>query len=409
MKKPYHIVLVTIADLPEGAGNTSRLRRLVQALSRCGHQVEIWNEHALGVSPPATQMPAGEIEGVPFSFVLGSVERGSGFGMIRTKYHAVRNLMARVKDRARAGRLDVLWFNNLSYYDMQPLTSLARHLGVRTVQSYEDERLEVLDTGNRSLTNRLFALNSRLADRYLPKQADAIAVISDYLRRKYEPLAGSPDRLYLVPTIIDCYAWRCPEEVPTDVPSLLYSGSFSEQDEIENLIEALAVVKQSGRRFRMFMLGGNRRNSQAVEKARGLVAARGLADEVTMTGFVPLAEVRRHICQANLLINIRADGVWSRSGLSTKLSEYLASGRMVITSDVGDVPVYLRDGESALFVSGAATVAEIAGAVDRALASPELRRRVGEAGRAVALRHFDLPVVQETLQAMLDQVMKPRD
>ena len=128
-----------------------------------------------------------------------------------------------------------------------------------------------------------------------------------------------------------------------------------------------------------------------------------------MTGFVPLAEVRRHICQANLLINIRADGVWSRSGLSTKLSEYLASGRMVITSDVGDVPVYLRDGESALFVSGAATVAEIAGAVDRALASPELRRRVGEAGRAVALRHFDLPVVQETLQAMLDQVMKPRD
>lgn len=403
--RPLHIVFVTIADLPEGAGNTSRLRRLVQAVAACGHEVEIWNEHALGVSPPDTQKPEGEIEGVPYRFVLGTAARGAGFGMIGAKLRAVQTLKRMVRERARAGRLDVLWFNNLSYYDTRPLTVLARRLGVRTVQSYEDERLEALDTGNRSLTNRLFAFNSKLADRVCPREADAVAVISTYLRDKYAPLAASPERVHLVPTIIDCDAWGCPPEPDRTEPVILYSGSFSEQDEMDAFIDALGILRREGLAFRLVMLGGNRRNPRAAEDALARIRDQGLADRAEFKGFVPLAEVRRQICAANILINIRADGVWSRSGLSTKLSEYLASGRLVVTSMVGDVPHYLRDGESARFVSGTAGAEEIAAVLREALSDPDLRRRVGEGGRRVAQASFDLPVVRDRIAAMLDGIV----
>ncbi|MFH1131004.1 MAG: hypothetical protein V1754_06695, partial [Pseudomonadota bacterium] len=144
--RKLHIALVTISDLPEGGGNTSRLKRLVHALTLCGHQVEIWNEHSLGIAPSETQEPDGEIGGVKFSFALGTVERGSGFGAISTKIRAVQKLSIRLMDAKRMGEIDLLWLNNLSFYDIQPLTLLARALGIPTVQSYEDERLELVST-----------------------------------------------------------------------------------------------------------------------------------------------------------------------------------------------------------------------------------------------------------------------
>jgi len=116
---------------------------------------------------------------------------------------------------------------------------------------------------------------------------------------------------------------------------------------------------------------------------------------------MPLAAVREQVRQAHILLNIRRPGVWSDSGLSTKLSEYLASGRLVITSDVGDVKQYVRDGESALVVSKGASTEEVARLLQVGLASPQRRRTIGLAGQAVARRFFDVPVAAAQLARML--------
>lgn len=396
-----HVVVVTIADLPEGAGNTSRLRRLTHALADAGYAVDIWNEHALGVSPSDRLEAEGSLDGIPFDFVLGTVNRGSGFGMVGTKLRAVQRLVGRVRQRAREGRLDVLWFNNLSYYDTRPLTAVARRYGIPTVQSYEDERLEVLHAGDGSLSNWLFAQNARLADRVCPRLADAVVVISSYLKDKYERLVSDPARVHLVPTIIDCASWGCPPEPETEVPVLLYSGAFSEQDDMESLVEAMGLVAAEGLDFRAVMLGENRRSPDAVRAVQRRVGELGLNDRVRFPGFVPLAEVKQQICASNILLNLRRDGPWSRSGLSTKLSEYLASGRLVISSGVGDVPRYVTHGESALLVEPTFTTEEVAAALSRAIRDPALRRRLGQGGREVARTHFDVPVISHRLGDLL--------
>ncbi|HUA67894.1 MAG TPA: hypothetical protein VMA13_05040, partial [Candidatus Saccharimonadales bacterium] len=146
--KCKRIVVVSVADLPEGGGRTGRLRTLVSALKSLGHQIEIWNEHSLTAAPAENVSVSGEIAGVPFRYVLGRTERGHGFGATRMKFQAVRVMTAELRRRKTSAPVDLVVFNNLSFYDTFPLTRLARSLGARTIQCYEDERFELLPNPN---------------------------------------------------------------------------------------------------------------------------------------------------------------------------------------------------------------------------------------------------------------------
>jgi len=397
------IHLVTIADLPEGGGHTSRLKTLVQSLRHAGHEVRVWSEHGLGTVPSSLQQPRGDIHGAPYEYALGTTDRGHGFGSITTKLRAVRAIARHIRQAAAVHEVDVLWFNQLYFYDTVPLTRLARRLGLRTVQSYEDERLEIVSDSSRSLAQRVIALDARLADRRCPAMADAIVVISQYLHDKYARLCGDPSKVWLLPTIVDCAAWDCGPETPADCPVLLYSGVFAEQDEMDKLLDAIARLRAEGRAFRVVLLGDNQRDPSRREAARRRVSELGLADRIEMRGFVPLDAVREQVARSHILLNLRREGIWSRSGLSTKLSEYLASGRFVLTSAVGDVTRYVRDGESAVVLPSPFTAEAVAAAIRAALDSPDRRRAIGAAGRAVACRHFDVPVAAE----ILNQIIAP--
>ena len=407
---PLHIVFVTIADLPEGGGNTSRLKSVVQALTASGHRVTILNEHALGVSPASMQQPVGEIGGAQFEYVLGSVERQYGYGVTTAKFRAVAAIRGRLKQLASERKLDVIWFNQLFFYDMYGLTKLARKLGAATIQAYEDERQELVTREHRSIAKRLFALNSRAADRWCPPMADGIVVISRYLADKYSRLSRAPEKVHLLPTVVDCAAWHCGPEPVTDEPVILYTGNFGEQDEVENVLVALSTLRRKGMRFRFISVGGNSRGGEQGREERidSLIRELDLSSVVERRGFMPLSEVRKQVCGANILLNLRREGIWSHSGLSTKLSEYLAAGRLVIASTVGDVRQYLKHGESALLVSPQCAPPEIESALASVLASPELRQKLGCAGRTVALREFDLPVAQKRLEALLEAVVRRR-
>ncbi len=403
MPDQRHIIMVSVADLPEGGGHTARMEGLVATLTGLGHSVMVWNEHALGTTSAATQQVRGMIGGSPFEYVLGRTERSDGFGMVYEKMRAVHRIARLMRAAAAKNKLDFVCFNDLSFYDTFPLTRLARRLGARTIQLYEDERLELVSVARRSMAVRVFGLNARLADRICPPMADAIVVISDYLKTKYNRLGrGTP--VWLVPTIIDCDLWECPPEKATDCPMLLYAGTFGEQDEIDHLIDAFAIVRDRGQPFRVVMAGDNLRNPARMKRIRQAVEKRGLSTRVVFPGYVSQSVVRDYLDEAAVLLNLRRDGVWSRSGLSTKLSEYLASGRMVLASAVGEVPRYLQDGENAMLVSRRVEPQEIADALCRALGSIALRREIGRKGQIVARRCFDVHVAAEKIDALLREM-----
>ena len=402
--RSLRVLIITVADLPEGGGRTSRLKTLAASIEHGSHRAFVLVEHGLTNAPGQEVRGAITRTGISFQYVLQNTSRSFGFSATWMKLRAVYALWRWLAAARRRGELDIILFNNLALYDTLPLTLFAKWKGLPTVQCYEDERMEVVSKESLGLARRLFGINSRLSDYLCPPLADAIIVISEHLRIKYAKLSHGRCKVFIVPTIVDCEDWRGGPEPETDTPRLLYSGTFSEQDEIEAIVEALAILRNRGRRFEALFLGATASHPR-VKSLTAQIMNLDLDGCVYIHPFMPLAAVREEIFKANILLCIRRDSIWARSGQATKLSEYLASGRLVIASDVGDNCRYLKDHESALIVSPTASPTELSDTIEQALLSPDLRRRIGMAGRRVAETYFDINKVSLVLDGLLSAVV----
>jgi glycosyltransferase involved in cell wall biosynthesis len=111
-------------------------------------------------------------------------------------------------------------------------------------------------------------------------------------------------------------------------------------------------------------------------------------------GFVPHEEVERLLSRAAVVVLPS-----HREGLPMALLEAMARGRAVVATPVGGIPSLVEDGCTGLLVPPGDARA-LRNAIDRLLADPELRRRLGEAARARVTELCSWErVVAETLAA----------
>jgi glycosyltransferase involved in cell wall biosynthesis len=106
-----------------------------------------------------------------------------------------------------------------------------------------------------------------------------------------------------------------------------------------------------------------------------------------VVGRVPPAAVAAHLERATVFaLPARLEP----AGLA--YSEAAAFGLPVIATDTGGIPDRVRDGETGLLVPPG-DVRALRDALARVLSSAELRRRLGQAGRALAVQRFTWPAV----------------
>ena len=400
---PVRILIATVADLPEGGGHTSRLKTLAGCLVRQGHSVRIWSKHVMGQFPPEMLAVRGQVEGADYEIIRGATTRTWGVRSLFMKMRATA-LMAIRLWRERHD-VDVLWLNELSFHDMLPLMMLARLAGIPVVLSYEDEHLALCAGATLALRQRLFTgWDDRLADRLLVRRAEAVVVICTYLQEKYAALGAR--NLTLVPTIVDVAPWRG-EPRPSDGRlRFFYAGSLYGTYVLKEILVAMGGLRAEGFDFE-FQVFGDVDKGPLMPELLQLRQEAGLQDRVRFSRSLPLLELRREIHGADVLLCIREDTQRSRSGLSTKLSECLASGRATIASRVGDVPRYLTDGVNALIVPST-SVEDIQNTLRQCLKDRARLQVIGNAGREVAERHFSYEVTGAILNNLLRRVRPGR-
>ncbi len=96
-----------------------------------------------------------------------------------------------------------------------------------------------------------------------------------------------------------------------------------------------------------------------------------------------------------------------REGFGVACAEAMAYGRPVVASAVGGLLDLVVDGETGLLVEPG-DVAGLRAALERLLGDPELRKRLGDAGRERIRRHFSWrPVTDATLLAYRAAATRP--
>jgi glycosyltransferase involved in cell wall biosynthesis len=154
-------------------------------------------------------------------------------------------------------------------------------------------------------------------------------------------------------------------------PRVISVGRFAYPKDFATLLQALVLLDTD---YRATLVG------DGPDLAEVAAAA---PDQVELLG------ARRDV--SDLLARSDVFVLSSRSeGFPVSILEAMAAGLPVVATDVGGVAEAVVDGATGILVP-AADPHSLGGALERLLADDELRRRLGDAGRARALRLFDTP------------------
>jgi glycosyltransferase involved in cell wall biosynthesis len=220
----------------------------------------------------------------------------------------------------------------------------------------------------------------RSADRLLAP-ATTVTICVTETERAAGLAAGtcSADRTVVIPNAVDVDAAPRARH-DGDPPRIVAVGRLASPKDPWTLVRALARVRASP--YSALIVGDGPDQSGVEAEVREL----GLESAVELCG------ARRDV--PDLLARSDVFALASRSeGGPISILEAMAAGLAVVASDVGGVSELVVDGTTGLLVPPADPDA-LAAALDRLLADPELRRRLGAAGLERARERFDLSAMR---------------
>ncbi len=250
---------------------------------------------------------------------------------------------------------------------------------------------------NEALLDRLIEPTTR--DAYvglIAGCASGIWCVSEHLAAFWRSNGVTSERIFLAPLITQGLNFRA-ESSPPRTGSAIYLGNLS-HDEIDQLLTVAGLVARSVPGFTLRLYGDAPEQTRATLLQR--IAADGLDGIVRVEPAVPLDQVPAVLATADITLLPRAGGEFSDAGFPNKVGEYLASGRPMVVTAVGDIPKYLTDGVHARVVAPDRP-ADFAQAVVELLDSPQAADAMGAAGRQRALELFESTAVAERLVGFL--------
>lgn len=219
------------------------------------------------------------------------------------------------------------------------------------------------------------------------RRISGMFVISQGLKQYYIENGCQPDRVHVLNMIVDTARFQGLKKQPSE-PYIAYCGTASNnKDGVDQLIKAFAIVVKKYPKYKLYIIGNTPSKQQRFDNFE-LVKNLGIENNVVFTGVVSSSEMPQMLKNATILALDRPNNLQAKYGFPTKLGEYLQTGNPVVITRVGDIPIFLKDGESAL-IAEPENPESFAEKLCWAIEHPAEARKIGINGKHVADIHFN--------------------
>src|SRR5438552_168647 len=205
------------------------------------------------------------------------------------------------------------------------------------------------------------------------ERAEAIGTNNEYNRRYLLSRFGATldNKLPCVYNGLDLRQFKCqlPREATQEPPLILSVGRMVEKKGFADLLEAIRILRERGREFRVEIVGSGPLKEQLQNRIRELA----LADRVKLLGaraqdFVSAAYQRATVFVLPCVVTSNGD----RDGIPNVLYEAMASGTPVISTPVSAIPELIDSGRNGLLVEQRSPEM-LADAIEKLLLDADLR------------------------------------
>ncbi|MFE6972703.1 glycosyltransferase family 4 protein [Streptomyces sp. NPDC057682] len=391
--RPLRIALLSYKGNPFCGGQGVYVRHLSRELARLGHSVEVIGAQpypVLDEGVPLTELPSLDLYRQPDPF--RTPKRGEYRDWIDATEVATMwtggfpepltfSLRARRHLAARRGEFDVVHDNQTLGYGLladlgAPLVTTIHH--PITV----DRRLDLDAAPNRrrrASVRRWYAF-TRMQKRVARRLPSVLTVSGSSKQEIVDHLGVDARRVRVVHIGADTDLWSPDPAVP-EVPGRIVTTSSADVPlkGLVHLVDALAKLRTSHPAAHLVVVGRRAEDgpvARAIER-HGLADAVEFVKGISDTELVDLVRGAQIACVPSLY-----------EGFSLPAAEAMATGTPLVATTGGAIPeVAGPDGETCLAVPPADPGA-LADALGRLLADPELRTRLGAAGRERVLARF---------------------
>ena len=324
----------------------------------------------------------GIYDGIPFEYLSGTTFRPSSFWRRRwLEIKAVWTLWRLLSPRDQNKKpMAAIFFSNPGWSLLTLL--LFKLMGVKCIEEDNEYPFVYAKKTPWLKFQEAFYLYVRL------KLFDGVLVISTFLEKYYASRIRKGAGILRIPILVDTEQIKPGEfRQIKGQKHIVYAGNLKHPGEVSSLIEAYSMVAVKYPEWNLQIIG-DAPKTDMLARMRKMAAELSLEGRVEFTGMVRRDEMPVYLGKAGVLALPRPSGIFSTAGFPTKLGEYLATGKPVVVTSVGDIPLFLEDRVSAYLVPPDDPEA-FAQKLDEVLANYDQALQVGQKGREVAIHEFD--------------------
>lgn len=364
-------------SFPEGNASTNRVYTYAKGLNENGlniHVVCFENEYISDLE--------GITEGLKYYHPFGQTTRNNYFLIRRwqkfVKYFKTISLFRKIAKKEN--------IETIMVYTMRLSTHLfawylSRAHGAKLVKECSEHPL--INYQRSSLKKIRGYIKLKIES----KLSDGIFCISNFLVDFFKHHGVGQKKLFLIPSTVDPARFYSNEVSPFPHPYIGYFGGLTfNRDNVDILIKAFATLTNKYPDLNL-ILGGfcSEKEMKQIEK---LINELNLSSKVTVLEYLARNEIIRYIVHSKILVMVRARDLETQASFPSKLTEYMATSKPVITVKVGEIPDYLTDGVDSFLVEPG-DCNELAGKLDYVLNNYDSALEVANHGKQLTTTTFN--------------------
>lgn len=214
------------------------------------------------------------------------------------------------------------------------------------------------------------------------KCLDGVIVLSKFLYDRSLKYGVKNSNLLLIPHFIEIK--KNPDDIKINNNNLIgFCGTVNVENGVLDLIKAFEIIRLNHSDAKLLIIGEVSADMKKKIQEMGIDMK-----NITFTGQLDKKNVEINLLKCSILVNPRQNGEWAEAGFPTKLGEYFAIKKPVVTTKTGDLKSYFTDKKELVFAEPN-NPESLANAIEFIINNPEISSKIAENGYNWAVVNLD--------------------